>query len=203
MSTQAAGAGGNSRTGFGAHSRAVAAVASIAPVAPDSVVGDEASRIARSWAALSAVEDPEIPAVSVVDLGLIRFVRARHDGKLEIGLSPTYVGCPATAVIRRSVEEALEAARVGEFVVTSVLAPAWTSEWITGDGRRKLADYGIVPPEKTVSTMRDMLRGNRPVACPRCHSVDTESVSEFGSTPCKALHRCRACLEPFEYFKCI
>jgi ring-1,2-phenylacetyl-CoA epoxidase subunit PaaD len=162
-----------------------------------------AARDARAWTALAAVEDPEIPAINIVDLGLIRFVRSGPDGKLEVGLSPTYIGCPATEVIRHSVQSALTAAGVGDFVVTNVLAPAWSSDWITPEGRRKLALYGIVPPERTASTMREVLRGGRPVACPRCHSIDTESVSEFGSTPCKALHRCRACLEPFEYFKCI
>ena len=160
-------------------------------------------RIASAWDALAAVEDPEIPAVSVVELGLIRFVRLAPNGNLEVGLSPTYVGCPATEVIRRTVQDALQEAGVGGFDVINVLAPAWTSDWISAEGRRKLHAYGIVPPERGVSNMRDMLRADRPIACPRCQSVDTETVSEFGSTPCKALHRCRACLEPFEYFKCI
>jgi ring-1,2-phenylacetyl-CoA epoxidase subunit PaaD len=101
------------------------------------------------------------------------------------------------------VRDALSSAGVGDFTVTTVLSPAWTSDWISADGRRKLAAYGIVPPEQSSSSMRDVLRGNRPIACPRCHSTDTACISEFGSTPCKALHRCRACLEPFEYFKCI
>jgi len=160
-------------------------------------------RVALAWNALSAVEDPEIPAVNIVELGLIRFVKTQADGILEVGLSPTYVGCPATEVIRASVANALKAADIGGFEVTQVLSPAWTSDWITAEGRRKLHAYGIVPPERTVSSMRDVLRADRPAACPRCHSVDTETVSQFGSTPCKALHRCRACLEPFEYFKCI
>jgi ring-1,2-phenylacetyl-CoA epoxidase subunit PaaD len=160
-------------------------------------------RVALAWSALSAVEDPEIPAVNIVELGLIRFVKTQADGILEVGLSPTYVGCPATEVIRASVANALKAADIGGFEVTQVLSPAWTSDWITAEGRRKLHAYGIVPPERTVSSMRDVLRADRPAACPRCHSVDTETVSQFGSTPCKALHRCRACLEPFEYFKCI
>lgn len=164
---------------------------------------DADARSALAWNALNSVEDPEIPAINIVDLGLIRFVRTTSDGKLEVGLSPTYIGCPATEVIRRSVQDALGAAGVGDFVVTNVLSPAWSSDWITPEGRRKLELYGIVPPEKTAATMREVLRGGRPVACPRCHSIDTESVSEFGSTPCKALHRCRTCLEPFEYFKCI
>jgi ring-1,2-phenylacetyl-CoA epoxidase subunit PaaD len=156
-----------------------------------------------AWDALASVEDPEIPTVSILDLGLIRGITPRADGILEVGLSPTYVGCPATDVIRRSVEDALAAAGVGGFAVTNVLSPAWTSDWITAEGRRKLELYGIVPPERPASSMRDVLRADRPVACPRCRSTDTDCISEFGSTPCKALHRCRACLEPFEYFKCI
>ena len=160
-------------------------------------------RLSLAWTALASVEDPEIPALSIVDLGLIRFVTPRSDGGLDVGLSPTYVGCPATEVIRRSVEEALKNAAVGDFRVSQVLSPAWSSDWIGEEGRRKLASYGIVPPQRSVPSMREVLRGSRPVGCPRCHSTDTECISEFGSTPCKALHRCRACLEPFEYFKCI
>jgi ring-1,2-phenylacetyl-CoA epoxidase subunit PaaD len=163
----------------------------------------EDRRVSLAWRALASVEDPEIPAVSIVDLGLIRCVDPRPDGTLEVGLSPTYVGCPATEVIRHSVAEALLDAGVGHFVVTQVLSPPWTSDWITAEGRRKLKIYGIVPPEQSAASMRDVLRHARPVACPRCQSTETECVSEFGSTPCKALHRCRACLEPFEYFKCI
>jgi ring-1,2-phenylacetyl-CoA epoxidase subunit PaaD len=160
-------------------------------------------RVALAWQVLQAVEDPEIPALSIVDLGLIRSVTPRSDGTLDVGLSPTYVGCPATEVIRRSVECALRDAAVGAFEVSNVLQPAWTSDWISAEGRRKLLEYGIVPPQKSASSMREILRGPTPVACPRCASTDTECISEFGSTPCKALHRCRACLEPFEYFKCI
>jgi ring-1,2-phenylacetyl-CoA epoxidase subunit PaaD len=160
-------------------------------------------RLALAWTTLASVEDPEIPTLSIVDLGLIRSVKPQPNGRLEVALSPTYVGCPATEVIRRSVEQALREAQIGEFVVTNVLSPPWSSDWITAEGRRKLAIYGIAPPEQSASSMRDILRGNRPVGCPRCYSTDTECISEFGSTPCKALHRCRACLEPFEYFKCI
>jgi ring-1,2-phenylacetyl-CoA epoxidase subunit PaaD len=169
----------------------------------NTVLSDVNARLALAWSALRAVEDPEIPAVSIVDLGLIRFVKAQPDGNLEVGLSPTYVGCPATEVIRRSVTDALKNADVGGFEVTNVLSPAWSSDWISAAGRQKLHAYGIVPPERSVSNMRDILRADRPVACPRCDSVDTETISEFGSTPCKALHRCRSCREPFEYFKCI
>ena len=160
-------------------------------------------RVSLAWTALASVEDPEIPALSIIDLGLIRYVKRQPEGTLEVGLSPTYVGCPATEVIRCSVEHALSNAGVGAFAVINVLSPAWSSDWITPEGRRKLEAYGIVPPERSTASMRDLLRNARPVGCPRCLSTDTECISEFGSTPCKALHRCRTCLEPFEYFKCI
>ncbi len=156
---------------------------------------DSADRVAAAWRALAPVEDPEIPALTLIDLGIVRFVTPRSDGVLEVGLSPTYTGCPATEFIRGLVERALAEAGVGEIAVTQVLSPAWSSDWITPEGRSKLAAYGIVPPSDE--------RSSRPIACPRCNSVDTECISQFGSTPCKALHRCRQCLEPFECFKCI
>ena len=161
------------------------------------------ARIAAAQQALARVEDPEIPAVSIVDLGLVRSVEERGDGTLEVRLSPTYVGCPATDVIRGLAAQALRQAGVGDFEVLHVLAPAWTSDWITPQGRTKLALNGIVPPERAAGSLREVVRSSRPIACPRCRSTDTQCVSEFGSTPCKSLHRCRACLEPFEYFKCI
>ncbi|HEX3846936.1 MAG TPA: 1,2-phenylacetyl-CoA epoxidase subunit PaaD [Steroidobacteraceae bacterium] len=160
-------------------------------------------RVAAAWRALEMVEDPEIPAVTVVDLGLVRSVSVDAEGVLRVRLSPTYVGCPATEVIRFLTEDALRAAAVGPFGVEHVLSPAWTSDWITSEGRRKLALNGIVPPDRTAASLREVVRASRPLACPRCGSTHTETVSEFGSTPCKALHRCRSCLEPFEYFKCI
>jgi ring-1,2-phenylacetyl-CoA epoxidase subunit PaaD len=183
--------------------RFTAAPAPVSAPVPASAPEDADRRVSRAWTALASVEDPEIPTLGIVELGLIRSVELQPGGKLEVGLSPTYVGCPATEVIRRSVEEALRFAEVGDFVVNTVLSPAWTSDWISAEGRRKLAICGIAPPEQSASSMREILRGNRPVGCPRCYSTDTECISEFGSTPCKALHRCRACLEPFEYFKCI
>jgi ring-1,2-phenylacetyl-CoA epoxidase subunit PaaD len=161
------------------------------------------ARESSAWEALARVEDPEIPVLNLVDLGVIRFVRTRPDATLEVGLSPTYSGCPATEVIRRSVERALEAAQVGPFSIIGALAPPWSSDWISAEGRRKLAAHGIAPPGQAVLSPRRILHADRPAACPRCNSTNTESVSEFGSTPCKALYRCRECLEPFEYFKCI
>jgi len=180
------------------------AASASAPEPPSACTpSNDEQRLSRTWTALASVEDPEIPTLSIVDLGLIRSVELKPGGTLEVGLSPTYVGCPATEVIRGSVQQALAAAGVGDFAVNTLLSPAWSSDWITAEGRRKLALCGIAPPEQSASSMREILRGNRPVGCPRCYSTDTECISEFGSTPCKALHRCRACLEPFEYFKCI
>jgi ring-1,2-phenylacetyl-CoA epoxidase subunit PaaD len=158
-------------------------------------------RVAAAWQTLGTVRDPELPALTLVDLGIVRSVELGPDGALHVGLSPTYTGCPATEYIRVLVQRALDAAGLGPVGVTHVLAPAWSSDWITADGRRKLAAYGIVPPSPAESAL-NRLEGS-PAACPRCGSPHTESISEFGSTPCKALHRCLDCREPFERFKCI
>ncbi len=141
--------------------------------------------------------------MKLVDLGIIRFVRSASGGALEVGLSPTYTGCPATEIIKDLVQGALAAAEIGPFQVQTILSPAWSSDWITPQGRRDLQQCGIVPPIEAVADMDQLRRGGRPAACPRCQSADTERLSEFGSTPCKALYRCRECLEPFELFKCI
>jgi ring-1,2-phenylacetyl-CoA epoxidase subunit PaaD len=159
------------------------------------------ARVAAAWRVLASVEDPELPALMLADLGIVRFVKVQSDGVLQVGLSPTYTGCPATDAIRESVERALIEAEVGAFSVVPVLAPAWSSDWITPEGRRKLEECGIVPPQQAVSSTRRLKAA--PIACPRCHSAQTQLTSEFGSTPCKALHRCLECLEPFECFKCI
>jgi len=162
-------------------------------------------RVQAAWQALAAVPDPELPALTLADLGIVRFVNVREDGTLDVGLSPTYTGCPATDHIAELARRALEDAGVGAFSVRPVLAPAWSSDWITVEGRRKLEEYGIVPPSPAAASAgawRAAAAGLI-VACPRCRSARTESISEFGSTPCKALHRCLDCLEPFERFKCI
>ena len=159
--------------------------------------------IARARAVLEGVADPEIPVLSLVDLGIIRSIDAAEDGGLRVGVSPTYSGCPATAVIRADVVTALQHAGFARVQVHDVLSPPWTSDWISAAGRDKLAAYGIAPPPVAVASVR-ALAGHEPsVSCPRCGSSDTELLSEFGSTPCKALHRCRSCLEPFDRFKCI
>lgn len=160
-------------------------------------------RAERAWTALLSVADPEIPVLSVVDLGIIRRVAVRADGVLEVGLSPTYSGCPAGEVIRDAVASALKDAGLQPFEIAPALSPPWSSDWITAAGRAKLHAYGIAPPSRIAAHPKQLLRDDRPVACPHCGSTQTECLSEFGSTPCKALHRCRACLEPFDYFKCI
>ncbi|MEO1203807.1 MAG: 1,2-phenylacetyl-CoA epoxidase subunit PaaD [Pseudomonadota bacterium] len=150
---------------------------------------------------LKDVPDPEIPVLTITDLGIVRGVELDGDA-VTVALAPTYSGCPATEFIECSVVEALKARGVTSIAIDRQLSPAWTTDWISDSGRRKLREYGIAPPEKGGSK-RALLRGNRDVACPRCGSLDTERVSEFGSTACKAAYRCTACLEPFEYFKCI
>ncbi len=154
------------------------------------------------WRLLESVPDPEIPVLSVIDLGIVRHVRADGQGGIEVGVSPTYTGCPATEVIRCDVLAALRAAGYTRARVVDVLSPPWTSDWISEAAREKLRLYGIAPPVKAVSSPRQ-LRSRAPVACPRCGSQQTERVSEFGSTPCKAHFRCNACAEPFDHFKCI
>jgi len=149
---------------------------------------------------LHMVPDPEIPVLSIMDLGIVRGVRMNDE--VIVALTPTYIGCPATEVIEQSVLEAVRSHGVDRVSIERVLSPPWTTDWISAEGRAKLRDYGIAPPERGVGK-RALLHGERPIACPRCNSVDTIRVSEFGSTACKASYKCTACLEPFEYFKCI
>lgn len=164
-------------------------------------------RSAVAWAALAAVPDPEVPVLSVIDLGIVREVSADGDA-VEVVLTPTYSGCPATEVIAGSVRDALLAVGFGDVRVTQRLAPAWTTDWISAEGRRKLAEYGISPPGPVpveaggAQVVHLHRRGaTAAVACLRCGSADTERLAAFGSTACKALWRCRACREPFEHFK--
>jgi ring-1,2-phenylacetyl-CoA epoxidase subunit PaaD len=154
----------------------------------------------RAWAVAAAVPDPEIPVVTLADLGILRGVE-EDAGQAVVRLSPTYSGCPATAAIELSVASALAEAGIPARV-ERVLAPAWTTDWITDEGRAKLSAYGIAPP--VAGSGKAGLFGADPeVPCPRCGALDTAKVSEFGSTPCKAHWRCRACGEPFDYFKCL
>jgi ring-1,2-phenylacetyl-CoA epoxidase subunit PaaD len=157
------------------------------------------SRVDHAWAVLATVLDPEVPVLSVIDLGIVREV-TQDEGELSVTLTPTYSGCPATEAIEQAVAAALQDAGLGPVRLRTQLSPAWTSDWISAAGREKLRRYGIAPPgcvEQGVQTLRFAPR----IACPRCASPRTERLSAFGATACKALYRCLACREPFEYFK--
>jgi ring-1,2-phenylacetyl-CoA epoxidase subunit PaaD len=162
----------------------------------------EQAREQRVWALLAEVPDPEIPVLSVIDLGIVRYVRHSATGRLQVGLTPTYSGCPATEMIRDAVRAALERGGFRGAILEEVLSPPWTSDWLTAEARRKLTAFGIAPPEQTVASPGRLWKAP-PVGCPRCGSRVTERVSEFGSTPCKAHYRCGDCGEPFDYFKCL
>jgi ring-1,2-phenylacetyl-CoA epoxidase subunit PaaD len=157
--------------------------------------------VQQVWEWLTAIPDPEIPVLSLVDLGIVRRVTALPDG-VEVEVAPTYSGCPATEVIEKSIVDSLLERGVGNVVLKRVLSPPWTTAWITDEGREKLRAYGIAPPADGASK-RTMLGNMKSIACPRCRATTTTMVSEFGSTPCKASYKCDECLEPFEYFKCI
>lgn len=156
-------------------------------------LSDRASDV---WAALREVADPELPFLSVVDLGVVREVRVEPD-RVEVDITPTYSGCPAMEVIEQAVQHRLEQAGFPSPRVRRQLRPAWTTDWMTEEGKRLLAEHGYAPPGSAQSSELVQL----PVTCPHCGSRDTEVVSEFGSTACKALRRCRSCAEPFDHFK--
>jgi ring-1,2-phenylacetyl-CoA epoxidase subunit PaaD len=148
--------------------------------------------VEQIWQWLGSIPDPEIPVISLVDLGVIRDVAWDGD-TLVVTVTPTYSGCPATRVINLDIEQALRAHGVAKLKLARRLSPPWTTDWLSAAGRDKLSAYGIAPPVERGCV----------VACPRCGSNQTEKISQFGSTPCKAHFRCRDCLEPFDYFKCI
>jgi ring-1,2-phenylacetyl-CoA epoxidase subunit PaaD len=163
----------------------------------------------HAWSVLEAVPDPEIPVVSIRELGILRDVRRAADGVLEVVITPTYSGCPAMSQIAGDIGVALDAAGLKPHRIATVLAPAWTTDWMTANAREKLRAYGIAPPTgncaSTSAAVEKVIRFvPRPMAapvCPRCGSVHTERLAQFGSTACKALYRCIDCREPFDYFK--
>ena len=173
--------------------------------------------LAHAWAVLEAVPDPEIPVVSIRELGILRGVERAADGALEVVITPTYSGCPAMSQIAEDVGLALDAAGLGPYRIATVLAPAWTTDWITDDAREKLRAYGIAPPTgqcgsggeageslnggSAEKVIRFVPRKLPAPVCPRCGSAHTERLAQFGSTACKALYRCVDCREPFDYFK--
>lgn len=147
---------------------------------------------AQVWDWLEAVPDPEIPVISVVDLGVIRDVNI-NEGKVRVTITPTYSGCPAMAIIAMDIETELTKRGVINLELETKIAPAWTTDWLSEKGKARLEEYGIAPPQSA----------GGPERCPHCQSANVEKVSQFGSTPCKAQWRCKECLEPFDYFKCI
>jgi ring-1,2-phenylacetyl-CoA epoxidase subunit PaaD len=159
-------------------------------------------RVEAAWAALGGVPDPEVPAISVVELGIVRDVQVDGDA-VTVVVTPTYSGCPAMREIEQDIVAALEAAGFARVDVRTTYAPAWTTDWITAEAREKLRAYGIAPPGPAEGPTLVPLRRRRVVACPYCGSEQTTLRSEFGSTACKAIHFCDACRQPFEEFKAI
>jgi len=156
---------------------------------------------AQAWQALQQVPDPELPAVSVCELGIVREVRAAEDG-VTVVVTPTYSGCPATQMIEAAIRTALEDAGAASVSVETRLSPAWTSDWLTPEAHAKLRAHGVCPPQRVANEAARTLRFIPPApSCPRCGARDTVRLSQFGSTACKALYRCTQCREPFEYFK--
>lgn len=155
-------------------------------------------KVEEVWRWLQDVPDPEIPVVSVVELGIVRDVEWRSD-TLVVTVTPTYSGCPATAVIAFEIEDAIRRKGVDDIHIETRISPAWTTDWITDTAKEKLKAYGIAPP--VGASCAGMLKAPVEVECPRCGSADTSEISRFGSTPCKASWRCNSCLEPFDYFK--
>jgi ring-1,2-phenylacetyl-CoA epoxidase subunit PaaD len=154
------------------------------------------------WKILEAVTDPEIPVLTIGDLGIIRDIKLGNDDALEVIITPTYSGCPAMNMIEVNIKAALQDAGFTDVTVTTVLSPAWTTDWMSDDGRIKLKAYGSAPPEKSSADKGALFGEEKKVECPHCGSRNTRMVSQFGSTACKALHQCNDCLEPFDYFKC-
>lgn len=166
--------------------------------------------VEQIWEWLDAVPDPEIPVISLVDLGIIRDV-AWNDDTLVVTVTPTYSGCPATSVINLDIETALRGHGIEKLALKRQISPAWTTDWLSEKGREKLKGFGIAPPVDGTAAdgvlagrVSRLTHGsNLTIECPRCGSNHTERLSQFGSTPCKASYRCKDCLEPFDYFKCI
>jgi ring-1,2-phenylacetyl-CoA epoxidase subunit PaaD len=162
----------------------------------------QSDKVTRARAAVSGVCDPEIPVLTLDDLGVVRAVEEAEDGVIEVTITPTYSGCPAMLTMELDLVVALAAAGCPDARIRTVLSPAWTTDWMSPVGREKLLAYGIAPPAAKAS--RRALFGDAPaVSCPQCGSSNTSEISAFGSTACKALWRCEACREPFDAFKCI
>ncbi len=150
---------------------------------------------------LEQVTDPEIPVLTIGDMGIIRDV-IFHGDEIEVVITPTYTGCPAMDMIQVNIKAALQGAGIQKVKVTQVISPAWTTDWLSEEGKRKLKAYGIAPPVKESVDKNDLFGEAPKIECPHCGSMNTSLTSQFGSTPCKSLYKCEDCLEPFDYFKC-
>lgn len=190
---------------------AVVTPSSIPPAAPGAAVRPQDADDAAVWDLAATVCDPEVPVLTLADLGILRSARTDGTGGAVVEITPTYSGCPAVGRMRDDVTDVLTEHGYRDVQVRVVLAPAWTTDWMSEEGRRKLADYGIAPPDPEHRRAMENARENGPrfggtrvalsVKCPHCHSLDTREQTRFGSTACKALYVCRSCLEPFDYFK--
>ncbi len=160
-----------------------------------------ASDVERARAAAAAVLDPEVPVLTIEDLGVLRDVEVTDDGTVVVTITPTYSGCPAMDAIRSDVSDAVQRSGFDRVDVRTVLSPAWTTDWMSDEGRRKLSEYGVAPPPQRRAG--DPVRVTLSVRCPQCGSPDTRELSRFGSTACKSLWQCRSCAEPFDHFKAI
>jgi len=149
---------------------------------------------------LETVTDPEIPVLSILDLGVVRDVSFNESKSVVVTITPTYTGCPAMSMIEMNIKAALNEAGYESIEIKTVLAPAWTTDWLSESGRQKLKEYGITPPQTKARI--DTLLNDVPIPCPRCEAIDTKKISDFGSTACKAFYQCNICQEPFDYFKC-
>jgi ring-1,2-phenylacetyl-CoA epoxidase subunit PaaD len=150
----------------------------------------------KIWELLQSVTDPEVPVLTILDLGIVRDVKINND-EVEIIITPTYTGCPAMDMISMNIRLALIENGCTKIKITSVLSPAWTTDWMSETGKQKLKEYGIAPPWSSASTDQEPI-----IQCPQCNSTNTKLISQFGSTACKALYQCQDCKEPFDYFKC-
>ncbi|MGZ3900299.1 MAG: 1,2-phenylacetyl-CoA epoxidase subunit PaaD [Bacteroidia bacterium] len=152
---------------------------------------------------LSSIPDPEIPVISIVELGVIRDIILADDKSIEIKITPTYSGCPAMKQMEDDVRKKLSENGYENIKVTTIYNPPWTTDWLSAEARKKLQDYGIAPPEENTTDKSFLTGKHKAVTCPRCKSKNTVMISQFGSTACKALYQCKDCLEAFDYFKCI
>ena len=155
------------------------------------------------WKILESVTDPEVPVLTILDLGVVRDVIVDKDEQIQVVITPTYSGCPAMNVIEIGIKASLQEAGFQKIKVTTILSPAWTTDWMSEAGKQKLKAYGIAPPMSGEVDKNALFQETKKVPCPQCESTNTKMISQFGSTACKALYKCNDCLEPFDYFKCL